>query len=57
MTVDLYRGPWPSNVSKLAKYAVRYADGAWKATVHYDAGDGLRFPAIDGGGRRGGADG
>ena len=50
MSIRLYRGPWPSNVSKLAKYAVRFTDGEWKVTVLYDAGDGLRFLAVDGGG-------
>jgi hypothetical protein len=50
MAVSLYRGPWPQNVSKLAKYAVRFVDGEWKLTVLYDAGDGLRFLAVDGGG-------
>ena len=50
MAVQLYRGPWPGNVSKLAKYAVRFTDGEWKVTVLYDAGDGLRFLAVDGGG-------
>jgi hypothetical protein len=46
----LYRGPWPQNVSKLAKYAVRFVDGQWKLTVQYEAGDGLRFLAVEGGG-------
>jgi hypothetical protein len=46
----LYRGNWPQNVSKLAKYTVRFIDGEWKVTVLYDAGDGLRFLAVDGGG-------
>jgi hypothetical protein len=50
MEVHLYRGPWPQNVSKLAKYAVRFVDGEWKVTVLYDAGDGLRYLAVDGGG-------
>lgn len=50
MTNSLYRGNWPQNVSKLAKYAVRFLDGEWKVTVLYDAGDGLRFLAVDGGG-------
>ena len=48
-TLTLYRGPWPQNVSKLAKYAVRFIDGAWKVTVLYEAGDGLRFLAVEGG--------
>jgi hypothetical protein len=50
MSIELYRGPWPNNVSKLAKYAVRFTDGEWKVTVLYDAGDGLRYLAVDGGG-------
>lgn len=50
MTSALYRGPWPQNVSKLAKYAVRFVDGEWKVTVLYDVGDGLKFLAVDGGG-------
>ena len=50
MAIELYRGPWPNNVSKLAKYAVRFTDGEWKVTVLYDAGDGLRYLAVDGGG-------
>jgi hypothetical protein len=37
-------------VSKLAKYAVRIVDGEWKVTVQYEAGDGLRFLAVEGGG-------
>src|SRR5262245_6917354 len=45
----LYRGVWPQNVSRLAKYAVRFVDGTWKITVLYDAGDGLRFLAVQGG--------
>jgi hypothetical protein len=49
-TFKLYRGVWPQNVSKLAKYAVRYVDGAWKITVLYDAGSGLRYLAVEGGG-------
>jgi hypothetical protein len=48
-TVTLYRGVWPQNVSKLAKYAVRFIEGEWKVTVLYDAGDGLRYLAVEGG--------
>jgi hypothetical protein len=44
----LYRGVWPQNVSKLAKYGVRFFDGAWRITVLYEAGDGLRFLAVEG---------
>jgi hypothetical protein len=46
---SLYRGVWPQNVSSLAKYAVRYVAGGWKVTVLYDAGDGLRYLAVEGG--------
>ena len=45
----LYRGPWPMNVNKLAKYTVSREDGQWRVTVGYDAGDGLRFLAVEGG--------
>jgi hypothetical protein len=45
----LYRGVWPQNVSKLAKYAVRFLDGDWKITVLYQAGAGLRYLAVEGG--------
>lgn len=48
-TLTLYRGVWPQNVSKLAKYAVRFVEGDWKVTVLYDAGDGLRYLAVEGG--------
>lgn len=43
----LYRGLWPQNVSKLAKYSVRMVDGEWKVTVHYDLGEGLRYLAVE----------
>lgn len=46
---DLYRGVWPQNVSKLAKYAVRFVDGTWKITVLYEASAGLRYLAVEGG--------
>lgn len=46
----LYRGLWPQNVSKLAKYALRFLDGTWKITVLYEAGEGLRYLAVSGGG-------
>lgn len=45
----LYRGVWPQNVSSLAKYAVRFLDGAWKVTVQYEAGAGLTYLAVEGG--------
>lgn len=49
-TPTLYRGVWPQNVSRLAKYTVRFVDGAWKVTVLYEAGEGLRYLAVQGGG-------
>ena len=49
-TLTLYRGVWPQNVSKLAKYAVRFVDRAWKITVLYEAGEGLRYLAVEGAG-------
>jgi hypothetical protein len=45
----LYRGVWPQNVSRLAKYAVRFIDGDWKVSVLYEAGEGLRYLAVEGG--------
>lgn len=47
---SLYRGVWPRNVSSLAKYAVRFLDKTWKVTVEYEAGEGLRYLAVEGGG-------
>jgi hypothetical protein len=47
--LTLYRGVWPQNVSKLAKYAVRSIEGEWKVTVLYEAGEGLRYLAVEGG--------
>ncbi|MFG0316951.1 MAG: hypothetical protein ACF8XB_06750 [Planctomycetota bacterium JB042] len=45
----LYRGVWPQNVSKLAKYAVRFVDGDWRVTVFYETEEGLRYLAVEGG--------
>jgi len=45
----LYRGLWPQNVSKLAKYSIRLIEGIWKITVLYEAGEGLRYLAVEGG--------
>ena len=45
----LYRGLWPQNVNKLAKYTVGFVDGQWRITVGYDVGDGLRVLAVEGG--------
>lgn len=50
MAYRLYRGVWPQNVSKLAKYGVRFIDKDWKVTVTCDMGDGLRYFAVEGGG-------
>jgi hypothetical protein len=47
-TPRLYRGVWPQNVSKLAKYAVRFQDRIWQVTVIYDAGEGLQYLAVEG---------
>lgn len=47
-SAKLYRGVWPQNVSKLAKYAVRFVDGEWKVTVLYEAGEGLTYLAVEG---------
>lgn len=44
----LYRGVWPQNVSKLAKYVLKFIDGEWKVTVNYYAGEGLTYLAIEG---------
>ena len=49
ITPRIYRGVWPQNVSKLAKYAVRFLDGVWKITVLYEAEAGLRYLAVEGG--------
>jgi hypothetical protein len=49
MSYELYLGVWPQNVSKLAKYAVRFIDNEWKVTVSCDMGDGLRYLAVEGG--------
>jgi hypothetical protein len=50
MSPILYRGVWPQNVSKLAKYAVRFVDGAWKATVIYETDRGTVDLACEGDG-------
>jgi len=47
----LYRGLWPQNVSRLAKYVVRSEAGVWKVTVFYEAGEGLKYLAVEGGGQ------
>jgi hypothetical protein len=48
--LNLYRGLWPQNVGKTAKYAVRIVDRKWKVTVTYDLGEGLMFLAVESGG-------
>ena len=45
----LYRGVWPKNVSKLAKYTVKFDNGNWKVAVLYDLGDGMQYLAVEGG--------
>jgi hypothetical protein len=45
--VKLYRGLWPRNVSKLAKYAVRLVANEWRVTVLYEVGEGLRYLAVE----------
>ena len=47
----LYRGLWPQVIGKSAKYAVRNIDGEWKVTINYDIGEGLRYLAVDRGGK------
>ena len=46
-TLTLYRGVWPQNVSRLAKFGVRFRKDAWQVCVLYDAGSGLRYLALD----------
>ncbi len=45
----LYRGPWPQNVSKMAKYAVKSFSGKWQVAVTCDLGGGLRHIAVESG--------
>ncbi len=45
----LYRGQWPRNVNKTAKYAVRNIEGRLRVTVICDLEDGLRFLAVESG--------
>lgn len=45
---QLYRGVWPQNVSKMAKYAVRMAGGRWKVSVLVEVETDLRYLAVDG---------
>lgn len=50
----LYRGYWPSVVSRLAKYSVKFitdthrGKSGWKITVFYEEEQGLRFLAVEG---------
>jgi len=45
----LYRGLWPKNINKLAKYTVSFIEGQWRVTVGYEVEEGLRFLAVEGG--------
>ena len=45
---QLYRGVWPQNVDRLAKYAVRLVDGDWKVTVWCATEEGPRYLAVQG---------
>lgn len=45
--LTLYRGIWPQNVSRLAKFGVRFHHDAWQVCVLYEAGSGLRYLALD----------
>lgn len=47
---ELYRGVWPQNVGRLAKYGVRSVEGRWTVTVLYQADEGLRYLAVEGAG-------
>jgi hypothetical protein len=46
----MYRGLWPQVIGKLAKYSVRFVDGAWKISVMYEVGEGLLALAVEGAG-------
>ncbi len=46
-TLALYKGLWPKNVSKTAKYRVMRIDDEWKITVIFDLGNGLQFLAME----------
>ncbi len=46
-SLNLYRGVWPQNVSRLAKFGVRSHEGLWRVCVLYDVGSGLRYLALD----------
>lgn len=50
MSMELYRGAWPQNVSKLAKYSVHRLDREWRVTVQVELDEGLRYLAVHGGG-------
>lgn len=47
MGAQLYRGVWPQNVSKLAKYAVRRVENEWAVTVFFEQEFGTRYLAVD----------
>ena len=46
-TPTLYRGVWPQNVSKLAKYVVRTIDGTRKVAIQYEVEAGLIYLAVE----------
>ena len=45
----LYRGVWPQNVARLAKFGVKSIDGIWKVAVLFESGQGLQYLAVEGG--------
>jgi hypothetical protein len=45
--LTLYRGIWPQNISRLAKFGVRFYEGKWTVAVLHDVGSGLRYLALD----------
>src|SRR5665647_407984 len=47
---QLYRGVWPQNVDRLAKYAVRFVDGDWKVAVRCETEEEPRYLAVRGAG-------
>lgn len=51
MDVQMYRGVWPQNVSRLAKYAVRMVENKWEVTVFFEHEFGVRYLAVDEGRR------
>lgn len=45
--ISLYRGVWPRNVSKTAKYTVRSEKGVWRVMVLVELEEGLFYYAVD----------